>query len=526
MNRAHIIFCLIFPALFGLLVNATRAQNQVRILTNVLPPYSPYIQDYPGTGSRVQVFISNLSGKDLSVRLLGKLEGDNGVVIRTSPNYRPLRPLELRATDVNRMLSRAELEGLFDLAQIEVQGMNKNELYRGLPLPEGNYQLCVQAFDNATTRPLSAEFPIGCSGLIPVRIVEPPILISPYDNGEIIAKTPQTQLFSWSAPVGILPNQVEYTLRIVELPAEVNPNVYIDAIALPRTGLEIQHLRAATFLYGPSHPALQVGKRYAWRVQAISTSQKLAFMNEGKSPVGVFTYGLTKVLPGLEYITMTTPDQTSSLRTKSMQVGSNNPLTFKWELDRELEALLRKAYHVPPQLKSILDHRGELNYKIRIANLGANVSDSPLLVRQVRTPYFQIAKEDLPAGMATGKKLEVSVELIGVSDLIRKQAQLPDEPLSSKPVVFSLFAKDLGSPKDTLTITGVLAFKYPGEAGKAHVLPNTKVVLSKMEPSNYLLTVGYGTSDEVGRYTIKVLKSALHSADTTQNLTPGVVDTV
>lgn len=527
MKRAHIIFCLIFPALFGILVNTSLAQNQVvRIMTNVLPPYSPYIQDYPGTGSRVQVFISNLSGKDLSVRLLGKLEGDNGVVIRTSPNYRPLRPLELRATDVNRMLTRPELEGLFDLGQIDVQGMNKNELYKGLPLPEGNYQLCVQAFDNATTRPLSAEFPMGCSGLIPVRIVEPPILISPYDNEEITTKTPQTQLFSWSAPVGILPNQVEYTLRIVELPAEVNPNVYIDAMALPRTGLEIQHLRTTTFLYGPSHPALQFGKRYAWRVQAISVSQKLAFMNEGKSPVSVFTYGLTKVLPGLEYIAMTAPDQTSPLRTKNMQVGSNNPLTFKWELDKELEALLRNAYHVPPQIKSILDHRGELNYKIRIANLGAKASDSPLLVRQVRTPYFQIAKEDLPAGMTPGKKLEVSVELMGVSDLIRKQAQLPNAPLSSKPVVVSLFAKDIGSPKDTLTITGVLAFKYPGEAGKTHILPNTKVALSKMEPSNYLLTVGYGTSDEMGRYTIKVLKSALHSADTTQMFTRCVIDPV
>lgn len=526
MKRAHIIFCLFFPTLFGLLVNASQAQSQVRIMTNVLPPYSPYIQDYPGTGNRVQVFISNLSGKDLSVRLLGKLEGDNGVVIRTSINYRPLRPLELRATDVSRMLTRAELEGLFDLAQIEVQGMNKNELYRGLPLPEGNYQLCVQAFDNATTRPLSAEFPMGCSGLIPVRIVEPPILISPFDNEEIVTKTPQTQFFSWSAPVGVLPNQVEYTLRIVELPVEVNPNVYIDAMVLPRTGIEVQHLRTTTFLYGPTHPALQFGKRYAWRVQAISTSQKLNFMNDGKSPVGVFTYGMMKVLPGLEYITMISPDQASPLRTKSMQVGSNNPLTFKWKLDQELEARLREAYHVPPQIKSILDYRAELNYQIRIANLGAKVSDSPVLVRQVRTPYFQIAQEDLPAGMTTGKKFEVSVELMGVSDLVHKQAQLPDEPLSSKPVAFSLFAKDLGSPKDTLTITGVLAFKYPGEVGEAHILPNTKVVLSKMEPGNYLLTVGYGTSDETGRYTIKVLKSALHGPDTLQTFTRCVIDPV
>lgn len=137
------------------------AQDLVRLAVNVLPPYSPYIQDYPGAGNRVQVFISNLSGRPLSVRLLGKLEGDNGVMISTLSNYRPVSPLQLLPTDLNRMISRSELEGLFDLNQIEVQGMDKNLLYRGLPLPEGNYQLCIQAFDNAGTRPISTGFPMG-----------------------------------------------------------------------------------------------------------------------------------------------------------------------------------------------------------------------------------------------------------------------------------------------------------------------------------------------------------------------------
>lgn len=284
--------------------SGTYAQTQVRITTNVLPPYSAYVQDYPGTGNRVQVFISNLSGKELSIRLLGKLEGDNGVVIRTSPNYRPLRPLQLRATDVNRLVTRSELEDLFDLAQIEVQGMNKNELYRGLPLPEGNYQLCVQAFDNATIRPLSSEFPMGCSGLIPVRIVEPPILIMPFADEEVLAKTPQTQLFSWSAPVGVNPSQVEYTFRLVELPhPDIDPNVFIDAVVLPRSGVEVKGVRATTLVYGPQYPPLQFGKKYAWCVQAHPLSQQLNFLNEGKSPVQRFTYGQT-VKPGIEPTTL------------------------------------------------------------------------------------------------------------------------------------------------------------------------------------------------------------------------------
>ncbi|TKT92595.1 hypothetical protein [Dyadobacter frigoris] len=523
LNLANFILL----AFFCTVISESRAQNQIRITTNVLPPYSPYIQDYPGTGNRVQVFISNLSGKTLSVRLLGKLEGDNGVVIQTSRNYRPLRPLELRPTDVNRMLTRTELEGLFDLAQIEVQGMNKNELYRGLPLPEGNYQLCVQAFDNATIHPLSAEFPMGCSGLIPVRIVEPPILISPFDNEEVISKTPQIQLFSWSAPVGILPNQVEYILRIVELPGtDVNPNVYIDAMVLPKTGLEVRNLKTATFLYGPSQPPLQYGKRYAWRVQALPTSQKLNFMNEGKSPVQVFTYGLITTPENLEYITMKVPNGGRSRKPAKIEIGNNNPLEFAWELDKEFETKLRKVYNVPASQKSLLDYVSALSYKIQVRTSPARPTDKPVFDRQVRTPHLQLEKTALPSAMVHGKSYEVSVELTGVSDLMRKQAQLFDEHLSSKPQSFSLVAKDKGNADDTLTISGILAYKYPGEAGPAHILPNTKVVLSKIETGNYILTVAHGNSDASGRYNIKVLKSTLHGPDLLQTFTRCVVDPV
>ncbi|TDE10563.1 hypothetical protein [Dyadobacter psychrotolerans] len=334
------------------------AQDMVRITTNVLPPYSPYIQDYPGTGNRVQVFISNLSGRALSVRLLGKLEGDNGVIIKTSSNYRPQQPLQLRPTDVNRLITRSELEGLFDLNQIEVQGMNKNLLYRGLPLPEGNYQLCVQAFDNATIRPLSAEFPMGCSGLIPMRVIEPPILIFPQADMQVNANTPQTQVFTWTAPVGILPNQVDYTLRIVELPAlDIDPNVFIDAVVLPKSGLEVKNLKLTTFLYGPQHPPLQVGKRYAWRVQAVPVNGKLNFLNDGKSPVQAFTYGQFQkiILPGIEVVqniipisllpvdTTSTPKKTALFAKLPANCSCKVPVNESEKVDNSQVLKTRKA---------------------------------------------------------------------------------------------------------------------------------------------------------------------------------------
>lgn len=500
------------------------AQNQIRITTNVLPPYSPYIQDYPGTGNRVQVFISNLSGRALSVRLLGKLEGDNGVVIRTSQHYRPLRPLELRPTDVNRMITRAELEGLFDLNQIEAEGLNKDQLYRGLPLPEGNYQLCVQAFDNATTRPLSAEFPMGCSGLIPVRIIEPPILISPMADEEIAVKIPQTQLFTWSAPVGILPNQVQYSIRIVELPeTNVDPNVYIDAMVLPRSGVEVNNLRTTTFLYSPQQPPLQKGKRYAWRVQAKPIGQRLNFLNDGKSPVQSFIYGQQMPLGvDLEYITITSP---AAKRNASIEVGSNNPFLVTWKLDEEFEKTLRKAFEAQPK-KSIVEQFAELSYRVVIKTDEKRGQGTVVLDRLVRGEQLSLEKSELPANMPTGQNYEVRIELQGMSEARRNRAQLGEALLVSKPRSFTLIERNKGNEADSLTIRGGLAYRFPGESGTPHILPNTQVVLMKIFPNRFRATVAYGKSDGSGNYTIKILKTSIQGLGDSTVYTRFMVDPV
>jgi hypothetical protein len=303
----------LFLLLLLVMVDSWAQTFPVQIQVSVMPPYSAYLQDYPGTGQQVRVFLINTSRQTYQVRLVGQLTGDNGIEIRTSPNYRPPRPLTVPPGQT--LLTRNDLEGLFDLNQIEVVGIDKNLLARGFPLPDGTYQLCVRAYNETAAnaagvtfgQALSAEFPLGCSAPIVVRSVEPPILISPLCDAEVTATTPQAVVFTWTPPAGVSPASVDYTLRVVELPqADVDPNVFIDAIALPRSGVEMRNLRTSTFLYGPTQPPLQLGKRYAWRVQAIDRSRRINFLNDGKSPVCVFTYGaglppLAKT-PGLELV--------------------------------------------------------------------------------------------------------------------------------------------------------------------------------------------------------------------------------
>ncbi|WP_338873512.1 hypothetical protein WBJ53_30730 [Spirosoma sp. SC4-14] len=516
----------LFITAFLLLFRVVSAQQQVQVLINSNPPYSAYLQDYAGAGQQLQIRLINTTGGSLEIRLQGSVTGDNGVSIRTLPNYRPPVPLVLPAGTT--LLTRRDLEGLFDLNQISVDGMDKNLLYQGKPLPEGDYQVCVQVYDNRTSQMLSAGEPLGCSPPFPVRAIEPPMLISPLCDGEVLPTTPQATVFTWTPPAGILPTQVSYTLRVVELPlSNVDPNVFIDAINLPPSGIEIKNLSTSTFLYGPSYLPLKLGKRYAWRVQAIDKFGRLNLLNDGKSPACAFQYGsVPETRERLNpYLTITKPTPGRAKQLATVEVGTNNPFSIAWEIDKGLETSLRKAYNAQPG-KTLFDRIASLNYRVRIRAIQNGKPGAVVLDRQVRTPYLELERSDLPTGMSTGRIYRAEVELVGIADNQRRQANLSERPLAAEPRSFLLVASDKGDPADSLTVTGILAYRYPGESGGVHALPNTKVVLMKVYPNNYRENVAYGQSDAAGNYRIQVLRSRLHSADTTQTFTRCLVDAI
>ena len=510
-----------------LLMRVVHAQTQVQVTINLMPPYSAYLQDYAGAGQQIQVIVRNTTMTALDVRLQGRVEGDNGVLIQTLPNFRPTRPLKL-APGETRVLARPDLEGSFDLSQISAEGISKDLLYQGKPLPEGNYQVCIQAYDNRTSQALSSAFPLGCSPPFAVRIIEPPILITPFCDNDVTPTTPQATVFTWTPPAGVLPTQVSYTLRIVELPIDnVDPNVFIDAVTLPQSGIEVKNLTASTFLYGPQYLPLKLGKRYAWRVQAVDKFGKLNLLNDGKSPVCAFRYGPEQTAPDAidTYLTFVKPGPKRAKLLPSVEVGNNNPFSVSWEIDKKLEASLRKIFNAQPG-KSLFDRVASLNYRVRIRTLQHDTPGTVVLDRQVRTPYLVVDNTDLPAAMPTGRAYQAEVELMGVSDSQLKLANLTAQSLIAEPRSFSLVAKNNGSAADSLTITGVLAFRYPGETGTGHLLPNTQVQLMKIYPNNSRVTTAYGQSDALGNYRIQVLKSTLHGMDTTQTFTRCMVDIV
>jgi len=481
-------------------------QTQVQITVNVLPPYSAYLQDYATAGQQVQIIIRNVTTTPLEVRLLGQVTGDNGLLIQTLPNYRPPVPLRLGAGET-RLLSRPELEGLFDLNQVDVQGIDKRQLYQGRPLPEGSYQLCVQAFDNRTSRPLSAGFPLGCSPFFTVRPVEPPILVSPLCDTEVRPMVPQALVFTWTPPAGVSPAQVQYTFRLVELPLQnADPNVFIDAVNLPPSGVEVKNVPASTLLYGPNFLPLKVGKRYAWRVQAIDKSRKLNFLNDGKSPVCAFTYGEVenqRVAPSL------TLGNLQVIRPKkcadTVSAGQGNDLLLAWQLPDSVENKLMTAalQGLNPTQKELLTKNKALllnqfpgaYYQLQLK------TDKAALNRQLKTPFFQQEFDSL--ALTPGKTYSFSVELV-LPPAVRQKAGLSTAKIQTN-CSFKLLRKDVQNAGQLL-VKGILAYRFPSK-NQSIRLPNVRVRLYYATAKPFISTQEVATSVETnsqGEFTFTV----------------------
>ncbi|QIP12718.1 hypothetical protein G8759_08810 [Spirosoma aureum] len=551
--------CLVIGMLIGF-TQIIRAQTQVQVTINVMPPYSSYLQDYAGAGQQLQVLIRNLTLTALDVRLQGRVEGDNGVLIQTLPNFRPTRPLKL-APGETRILSRADLEGSFDLNQISVEGVSKDLLYQGKPLPEGNYQVCVQVFDNRTSQPLSSGFPLGCSPPFSIRTIEPPILISPLCDTDITPTTPQATVFTWAPPAGILPTQVSYILRIIELPLDnVDPNVFIDAVALPPSGVEVKNLMTSTFLYGPQYLPLKVGKRYAWRVQAVDRLGKLNLLNDGKSPVCAFRYGQPIVadslgLPMTDYLVFIKPGEPTGKKLPELSVGYGNPLYLNWGLSSKMATQLamifpqanlmqqsNTLYSIPGSslqkpnqqialpnqnnneqtyLKSLDLTKTNLSYRVRIRPVDkSGKTGAVVLDRQVKTAYLSAEQADLPPGIVAQapygpeKNYQAEVELVGLTAAQIKQLNLPAGNLTAEPRKFSLVRKNTGNQSDTVYVKGLLVYKYPGETGSGHIMPNTMVTLKRVEASGYENNMGYATTNSAGEFTVGLPRWQVSPTDT------------
>src|SRR5699024_8517761 len=155
--------------------------------------------------------LTNTSSQSHRVQLTGHISGDNGISVRLKDGVRSTRPIEI-APMQTLSINASDIAYLFDYSNLIMEGIQERDFVRGTGLPEGFYTICIQAlnYDDHSIK-LSPDEPMGCS-MIALQNIEPPSIISPFNEQEVSSTGPQSIPITWSTPVGTPPT-LEYLVR-------------------------------------------------------------------------------------------------------------------------------------------------------------------------------------------------------------------------------------------------------------------------------------------------------------------------
>lgn len=272
-----------------LMAAAVQAQTDITVITQVLPPYSPYLSDYVTIENKVVITLTNTTPSPKSVRLVGRIESEGGITITIPQDYLPPQSIDL-APNETRPLMGFDLETYLNPDVLQFAGITKAQVVQGNGLPEGDYSFCIQAVDYQSGTPLSLPAPSGCA-YFSITHFEPPDILMPECNGNAAAQTPQNLVLSWTIPAGAPPQHIEYVITMAEMiPQQIDATQAILAATDPPFFSTV--VQTNSFLFGPDAPQLEKGKRYAWRVTARSRdgAPKLLFKNNGHSGACFFLW--------------------------------------------------------------------------------------------------------------------------------------------------------------------------------------------------------------------------------------------
>lgn len=485
--------------MFAVLTNQSlwSQANPISISIAVNPPYSTNFSEYFSSASQTIVTIVNTSNENLTVFLAGSVSNltvDKSV--RIPANEAPQVPPLVLQPGI-RILTGNELTTLINPNSLDYNGLTQAEVLNG-NLPEGLYQICLQAIDYTTLEPRSAQEPVGCSNVFQVSFAQPPLLILPVCGTEVHFSSPQNILFSWVPPTGLPFNSVvSYRIKLFEIQAGQNPIQVIQSATVPIINETVNN---NFFLMSAIHPALQSGHEFVWQITVEDLAGQAIFSNQGKSEICTFRIGLPPgsndpvqaviiyPKPGAKIpfvnvpiIARYTPFSTSHNEFRSQTSLSstisnvdNNVFNQNWPLGRE--TFVQQQINQAPTLEQLLH-----------VSIGRNLALSP--------------------GSAILSR--------GAMHTIQSDIQLIDaNGTSSNTTASSSFESGMPAPKlvspinDTSITNHTVSFKISPEnfpvlpAGQNQLLPPTEILKSTIGTNPYLFIakVNENCKIEISRY--------------------------
>lgn len=302
MKRLLVIFHLVLAT--GI-TQLALAQTQVTVTLTIPNLGSAYLSDYISHESNRVLMLTNTTGTARRIYLRGKVEQLNapGYYLRTRENFKPSVPITLGPNETKTLLSRSSDWEFIESRHLEDNmpaPVKRSLLVTGI-LPDGEYLICVQAFDYDTDLPLSMDEPAGCLFFM-VSLGTPPQLILPACGDTVDQQLP---LISWTPAIILqsMPN-LRYDLYIVELVGRgaLNPAEVMEQSILYRGGnpFVVENLRQTFYQFLPGDPPLKPGSRYVLCVVVKDARGTHAFENFGRSEICIIDVREpSRVIPGI-----------------------------------------------------------------------------------------------------------------------------------------------------------------------------------------------------------------------------------
>jgi Fibronectin type III domain len=286
-----------FISFFLLLVSGTSFGQTfpVQVTAQLTAPYSLTLSDYTAATTDRIVFnvFADVSRPNLQVRFVLKIEGQN-VLLQTKPEFIP-PPINLQG-GIPERFTGFDLAAYFDPANLNFQGITRQQFQRTGMLPEGLYRFQLEVYEY--NRGVKISNTGTATGWLILN--DPPLVNLPRNNEKLKVQEPQNVVLQWTPRHTGSPNAAfttEYEVSLVEVwPATRNAN---DAMLTSPPILETT-TNSTTFVYGPAETPLEPGRRYAFRIKAKSLSgveEINLFKNNGYSEVVSFVYGDACDLP-------------------------------------------------------------------------------------------------------------------------------------------------------------------------------------------------------------------------------------
>jgi hypothetical protein len=284
----------------------------ITIETLIAPPFAPNVSTYLDQNV---IKITNSSNAPISIYLKGTLTSDNGINGKTKDGYKPLNPIIVPANNQPVILqaSRQNRVDFFDSKNIEYNTGNYNivDIARTGVIPEGNYTLCITAYDFTTSevksridngfncRTFSIILPqpptVDCDVNVPTMNGATRLEIGNANNPANVNKLPQLFInFSWLPTNANARNLiVAYDLYLLKLiPNQNGQDALLTAIRNRQNNpIKFENIRTNTYTANLATTPSLVPGRYAWAVVAKDGGGgQTAFENNGISQVCEFEW--------------------------------------------------------------------------------------------------------------------------------------------------------------------------------------------------------------------------------------------